>query len=61
MYSLDYSVEDYIMVVEGCVESLPAALKSSSFESVKNDLFLVYHYLNECCGYGNAFPSGPYE
>lgn len=46
------------MVMEGCVESLPAALKSSSLESVKNDLFLVYHYLNECCGYGIDYLSG---
>lgn len=40
---------DYITVIKGCVEALPALLSTSVLSDVKDDLFLVSHYLFECC------------
>lgn len=46
---LDFTSDDYGMVLEGAVESLPGMLHDLKYEDWKQDVSLVFKYLADCC------------
>lgn len=49
----DYTVGDYQFVLSGCMKPLSRVIEGCFFDEVKEDLFLVIHYLSELCSYSN--------
>ena len=51
-YELEFSLDDYEMVLKGCIETLPQALQQVTNEEDKKDVFLIFRYLSDCCSLG---------
>ena len=49
MSCVDFTSDDYGMVLEGAVESLPGMLHNLKYEDCKQDVSLVFKYLEDCC------------
>lgn len=47
MSCVDFTSDDYGMVLEGAVESLPGMLHNLKYEDCKQDVSLVFKYLEE--------------
>ena len=45
-------MDDYGLVIEGAVETLPTALRGLKYKESKEDVVLTLKYLLECCAMG---------
>lgn len=48
----DTTVDDYGLIIEGAVETLPSSLKGLKYKESKEDVVLTLKYLSECCAMG---------
>ena len=45
-------MDDYGLIIEGAVETLPTALRGLKYKESKEDVVLTLKYLSECCAMG---------